>query len=176
MFSRLAKSGKTNPEYHYYHGLSLQNAENRDESIDAFIKAILMDSTHIRSFFQLAKYCVTQNDNDSALVYANRGLSYYSENVSLINLKALALYNNSEYGKAIPWFEKLLQLGESKEYIYAKLGYSYYRHWEFDKAKIALKKVLEINETNADAYFQLAQTYYKEAEKGQCGILYQKIY
>ena len=47
----------------------------------------------------------------------NQGLKVYPDDVSLINLKALAYFNNNEYQKALPLFERLVALGEIQEFI-----------------------------------------------------------
>ena len=79
-------------------------------------RPVALDSTHLRSLFQLAKYYTVKQERDNALKYIEKGLQFYETDVALINLKALVLFNDYQYNNAIPWFEKLLELGEDKDY------------------------------------------------------------
>ena len=109
-FNVLTASKQENPEYYYYLGRTHESVKNMDKANKAFKMAVAMDSTHLRSLYALGKYYVGQEIKDSALVYIDKGLRFYGNDVAMINLKALAYYNNGEYGPAIPYFESLLGL------------------------------------------------------------------
>ena len=162
LFFDLVLDGSKNPEYYFYWGVTLNELENYKESIPTFKNAVKLDSTHLRSLFQLGKYYVAQKEKDSALTYVDMGLRFYENDVSLINLKALAYYNNDEFGKAVPWFERLLELGEKKEYIYYKLAICQYHMWEFEKAKANYHILLDIDDSNPDYYFNLGHVFFKD--------------
>ena len=162
LFVDLTNVTNDNAEYHFYLGETFREQKESEHSLVPYKTAVIIDSTHLRSLFQLGKYYVAQREKDSALTFIDRGLRFYENDVALINLKALAYYNNDEYVKASPYFEKLIELGEHKEYIYEKLGYCYFKDWEFDKAKTNYRKVLELNDENADAYFNLGQVFWKD--------------
>lgn len=164
MFFDLIRDASENPEYHYYRGLALNELENFKESISAFKDAVKLDSTHLRSLFQLGKYYVAQREKDSTLKYVDKGLRFYENDVSLINLKALAYYNNDQFGKSAPWFERLLELGEKKEYIYYKLANCQYHIWEFDKAKTNYHILLDIDDGNPDYYFNMGHVFFKDRQ------------
>ncbi|SDM53483.1 Flp pilus assembly protein TadD, contains TPR repeats [Kriegella aquimaris] len=162
LFEKLSEENNDNPEYLYYLAESLQWLKKTDESVLAYQKAVGLDSTHLRSLFQLGKYYVAQKEKDSALTYVDMGLRFYEKDVALINLKALAYYNNDEFGKAAPWFERLLELGERKEYIYYKLAICQYHMWEFEKAKTNYHVLLDIDDSNPDYYFNLGHVFFKD--------------
>ena len=164
LFLELTKVANDNPEYHYYLGETFREQKNVEKSIVSYKNATATDSTHLRSLFQLGKYYVGQREKDSALTFIDRGLRFYENDVALINLKALTYFNNAEYVKAIFYFEKLIELGEHKEYIYEKLAYCYFKDWEFEKAKINYKKVLELNDENSEAYFNLGHVFWKDKQ------------
>jgi len=164
IFANLASSVKSNPEYYYYLGESLRELGEPANSLISFKNAIALDSTHLRSLFQLAKYFTIKKERDNALQYVDAGLRFYENNVSFINLKALIYYNDGQYKQAIPLFEKLLELGEHKAYVYEKLGYSYYKNWDFEKAKEAYKTLLAINDSNSLTYLSLAEVYRKNKQ------------
>ena len=164
LFGQLVKDNPDNPEYQYHMGRCFLELERSKLAIDAFKKAFALDSTHLRSIYQIGKYHVIRKEKQQALRYVDVGLGFYEDDISLINWKALALYNNSEFEAAIPWLEKLIDLGERKEYIYTKLAYSYYQNWEMEKAKDTYKTLLELDDANHEAYFNLGQVHLKERQ------------
>ncbi|WP_273565561.1 tetratricopeptide repeat protein [Maribacter halichondriae] len=92
----------------------------------------------------------------------------------MINLKALALFNDYDYEGARPIFEKLLNLGEEKPHVYQKLAYCYYQIWDFEKARDAYRSLLQFPDTEAEVYNGLAQTFHKEKQSDSAAVYYQK--
>jgi len=164
LFSDLMAENQNNPEYFFYQGEVFQDLNQLESSIIAFKKAVSIDSTHLRSLFQLGKYYVVRQEKNEAFLYIDKGLEFYESDISLINLKALALYNNNEYEKSIPFFERLIALGEEKKHIYTKLADAYFKEWEFEKAKAIYAILLSIDDKNKDAYFNLARVYSKNKQ------------
>jgi len=163
-FQQLVSVADDNPEYHYYLGEAHRNLDEPSSSLVSYKKAIQKDSTHLRSLFQLGKYFTIKGEKNQALNYIEQGLRFYENDVALVNLKALAYYNDARFSDAIPWLEKVLALGEQKEYVYEKLAFSYYKEWEFEKAKEAYRELLKFNDTNSDYYYALAETYRKNKQ------------
>ena len=174
LFLKLTQENDGNPEYQYQLGRCLMEMERPKMAINSFKRAFTLDSTHLRSIFQLGKYHVIRKEKDLALQYVNVGLDFYGNDISLINWKALALYNDDQYELAIPWLEKLIELGEKKEYIYTKLAYSYYQNWEMEKAKETYRVLLEMDEDNNEAYYNLAQVFLKERKLDSAEYYVQK--
>jgi len=163
-FQQLVSVADDNPEYHYYLGEAHRNLDEPSSSLVSYKKAIQKDSTHLRSLFQLGKYFTIKGEKNQALNYIEQGLRFYENDVALVNLKALAYYNDARFSDAIPWLEKVLALGEQKEYVYEKLAFSYYKEWEFEKAKEAYTELLKFDDTNSDYYYALAETYRKNKQ------------
>ena len=164
LFTGLAQDDSNNPEYLYYQGESFRELEQFASSVVSYKKAIAIDSTHLKSIFQLGKHFVVKQEPNEALKYLNTGLLFYQNDVSLINLKALALFNNNEYLKALPFFERLLELGEHKPHVYGKLAHCYFKEWEFDKAKSTYHQLIQMDDGNPDPYFNLAHVFLKNRE------------
>ena len=173
IFSQLTKH-YSNPEYFYYQGMVLQDLGKMDGSIEAFKHAIAVDSSHLRSIFQLGKYYLGAKEYNSALKYINRGLSIYPKDVGLINLKALAFYNNDQYKEAKPWFESLLEMGEEKDFIYEKLAYCYFTVWEFELAKSTYNKLLDFDSAISKAYYGLGEVYWRERKLDSAAIFFNR--
>ncbi|SDD96521.1 Tfp pilus assembly protein PilF [Pricia antarctica] len=174
LFSQLTASGNDNPEYHYYLGETFQELDQPASALVAYKSAIELDSNHLRSLFQLGKYFTIKLERDQALRYVDVGLRFYKNDVSLINLKALIYYNDNQYKTAIPWFERLLELGENKPYVYEKLGYCYYKNWEFEKAKETYRILIGIDDQNSDTYFGMAETLWKNKQLDSAEIYINK--
>ena len=164
LFTALVKDDSNNPEYLYYQGESFRELGQLASSLVAYKKTVNVDTTHLKSLFQLGKYFVIKQQSNEALKYLDMGLKFYVNDVSLINLKALALFNNNEYQKALPFFENLLKLGEHKPHIYEKLAFCYFKEWEFDKAKKTYHQLIQTDDTDPDPYFNLGQVFFKNKE------------
>jgi tetratricopeptide (TPR) repeat protein len=164
LFSKLVAINNQNPEYYYYLGEVYRELEQPASSLVAYKNAVEIDSTHLRSLFQLGKYFTIKQERDNALRYVDAGLEFYERDVSLVNLKALIYYNDDRFEKAIPWLEKVLALGEHKEYVYEKLAHSYYKDWKFESAKETYAELLKFNDSNSDYYYALAETYRKNKQ------------
>lgn len=164
LFSRLSSSAKDNPEYLYYLGEAFRELDQSASSLVSYKKAVALDSTHLKSIFQLGKYFVITRESASALDYLNKGLHFYPSDVSLINLKALAFYNNDQYDAALPFFERLLELGENKEHIYTKLANCYFQTWELEKSKAIYHILIGKDADNHEAYFNLGHVFFKDRQ------------
>lgn len=164
LFTSLVRDDSDNPEYLYYQGESFRELDETASSLVAYKKAVTADSTHLKSLFQLGKHFVITRETGEAVKYLDMGLSFYPNDGSLINLKGLSLYNNGEYENAVPLFERLIELGEKKEFVYTKLAYSYFKVWEFEKAKSTYKRLIEMDEDNQDAYYNLGQVFFKNKQ------------
>ena len=173
-FQYLISVATDNPEYHYYLGEAYRKLDQPSSSLVSYKNAVEKDSTHLRSLFQLGKYFTIKGEKNQALQYINQGLNFYENDVALINLKALVYYNDGRFSDAIPWLEKVLALGEQKEYVYEKLAHSYYKEWEFEKAKKAYTELLKFNETNSDYYYALAETYRKNKQLDSATLFVKK--
>ena len=165
IFEDLSVENPSNPEYFYYLGNAFNDLDSISKSITYYKKAIAVDSTHLRSIYQVAKYYVAEQEPDSVVKYADLGLSFYENDVSIINLKALALYNNDEFKAAIPLFEKMVALGETtKFYIFERLGNAYFKIENADNAITNYKKALQLDNENARVLFSLGNTFWKQQQ------------
>ena len=169
IFNDLVYTDYKNPNYHYELGLVLERlgdstAQNR------FYNAFQLDSTHQKSIYRLAKYNLQKGNNSLANKYIDIGLSSYKNNKELINLKAQNFYVRKQYEKAVIWFEKLISLNESSEFIHEKLSRSYSEILEYEKAIIHCEEALTYNPENPTNLYILGQLYeriedFSKAEK-----------
>lgn len=169
VFNDLINIDKENPNYHYELGLILEKLKD-STAYNYFYNAYQLDKTHQKAIYRLAKHCIKKGENTLADTFISQGLATYANNKELINLRAQNLYLKKRYKEAIVWFEKLLALNESSEFIHEKLSVSYAEEMAYEKAIEHMLVALEFNENNTNNLFKLASFYqniydYNEAEK-----------
>lgn len=174
LFSELTLDQTSNPEYDFYMGMAQMGLNNSEIGVRSFKTAFQKDSTHLRSIFQLSKYYLAQNLPDSVLFYVSKGLRLYPDDVSLINLNALALYNDNDFENAIPLFERLIDLGESQPYIIEKLAFSYFKTWKILEAKQTYFLLLTYDQAIREALNGLGNTYWREKKLDSAEYYFKK--
>ena len=174
LFKELTTPESSNPEFYYFLGKTLQSSLDYDNGNLALKKAIELDSTHLRSIYLLGKYYVGVEEPANAIEIIDLGLETAPNDVALINLKALANFDVGYYEKSAPLFERLLELGETKPFVYKKLGYSYANRWKYEEAKKAYKSLGNIVNQEADAYQGLAQIFLQENKLDSAEVYFKK--
>tara|TARA_R110002049_G_scaffold101379_1_gene245926 strand:- start:16 stop:1044 length:1029 start_codon:yes stop_codon:yes gene_type:complete len=163
VFNNLVYIDDKNPNYHYELGLVLEKL-NDSTAINRFNLAYQLDETHQKAIYKIAKYYLQKRKHDTVDVFADKGLESYPKNLELISLKAQNYYWKQDYREAVKWFEKLIGLGESSEFIYEKLSLSYGQHFNYEKALENRLKALKFNPNDATTIYVIG-TYYFELNK-----------
>lgn len=160
VFNNLVSIDNKNPNYHYELGLVLEKLKD-STSINQYRSAYKLDETHQKAIYKIAKYYLQKRKHDSVTIFVNKGLESYPKNIKTISLKAQNQYWKQDYRKASKWFEKLIELGESSEFIYEKLSLCYVKHYDFKRALENKLKALKFSPNNATAIYVIG-TYYFE--------------
>lgn len=161
LFNTLVKVDSLNSNYHYELGVNLEAQGNIEEAQQHFEKAFIIDSTHQKAIYQLAKFQLKKAQHKNVNRLVNIGLKTYPNNVSLISLKAQSLYSKKYYAKAIIWFEKLVALGERNKFVFKKLSVAYTKELEYKKAIFNLEKVVNLDPKNTSNLYLLGDLYFK---------------
>lgn len=169
VFEQLMNIDYRNPNYHYEMGLA-QNRLKDSTAINRFIAAFQLDRTHQKTIYQIAKHYLKRGRFSLVDHYTEIGLEHYENNVELISLKAQSDFGRQYYTKAQKSFEKLIELGESSEFIHEKLSVCYAQNYDFDRAIEQKKKLLELDPYNTNAMSSISIYYqqlkdYENAEK-----------
>ncbi|MBJ6367755.1 tetratricopeptide repeat protein [Snuella sedimenti] len=169
VFNELVYLNHKNPNYHYELGLALERI-NDSTAANRFYNAIELDATHQKAIYSLAKLYLKKGKNTLADKYIDIGLSSYENNKGLINLKAQNFYLRKQYEKAAVWFEKLIALNESSQFIHEKLSHSYAKILEYEKAIEQGLEALKYEPNNTSNLYVLGQLYerindFENAEK-----------
>lgn len=163
VFNDLIHIDSKNPNYHYELGIVLEQLKD-STAMDRFRSTYELDHTHQKAIYKIAKYYLQKRKHETADKFIDKGLKSYENNLELISLKAQNYYWRQYYREAIKWFEKLLELGESSEFIYEKLSLCYGNHYEYEKALEYRLEVLKYNSTDATALYVIG-TYYFELQQ-----------
>jgi len=169
MFNELIAIDGNNPNYHYELGLVLEQLKDSTNQV-AFNKAYLLDKTHQKAIYKIAKYHLQKRQYDSVDTYTNKGLEVYANNLKLINLKAQNSFWKQDYRTAIKWFKKLIELGEKSEFVYEKLSICYERHYDFKNVLENRLILLKFNPNSAENKYIIGTCFlelddFKNAEK-----------
>ncbi len=163
-FGELTEKDAENADNFYQLGKSCQGiVAEMENALPNFKKAFRRDENHLKSIYEIGKYYLKHREKDSVLKYVDKGLEFYPNSVELINLKALVLFNHGNHREAVPWFERLTELGEEKAYIYERLGDCYIRKIEYEKAIMAYESALKLDGVNPNpkTMLSLSKSYLK---------------
>jgi tetratricopeptide (TPR) repeat protein len=169
LFDHLITLDSINPNYYYEKGIALEKLSDT-ASFDAFKKTYELDQSHQKAIFKIAKRHIFKRRFKEAHQIIDEGLKSYSENVELISLKAQAYYYQEYYTHAVDWFNKLIILNETSEFIHEKLSLSYAQNSDYEDAIFHRKEALKYNPNDANAMFVIGTYYehlsnYKKAEE-----------
>ena len=160
VFNELVAIDPSNPNYHYELGLVLEPTKDSLAQMH-YVKAFQLDQTHQKAIYKIGKYYLTKRKHETADSIIDIGLKTYTNNIELISLKAQNYFWQEYYTKAITWFEKLIETGESSEFIFEKLSISYAQNYDYDKALEYRLKALKYNPNDAVARYVIG-TYYEK--------------
>ena len=133
LFEQLVDTDDTNPNYQYEWGQSLE-ALGDSTALKYYRKAFEIDKTHQKAIYKIARHYLIERNHDVSLKYIDIGLESYANNVELISLKAQNYYWIPDYRESAKWFEKLIELGESSQFIHESLSFCYAQHYDYKKA------------------------------------------
>lgn len=168
VFEELMSIDSLNPNYHYEMGVALEKT-NDSTAIQRFKSAYDLDQTHQKTIFKIAKHFLIKGKHNASHEYIDKGLATYTNNVKLISLKAQNYYYQDYYKDAKIWLKKLIDLGESSEFIHEKLSIIHADFYEYEEAITQRKLALKYNPNDSNALFVIGTYYerlkdYKNAE------------
>lgn len=170
-FRNLIRLDSLNPNYYYELGVVLEKQKDKT-ALQNFKKVFSLDNTHQKAIFKIAKHHIKKRKFKLAHTFIDKGLESYANNIELISLKAQAYYYQEYYTHAVIWFNKLIDLGETSEFIHEKLSLSYAQNSDYKAAITHRKLALKYNPNNANAMFVIGKYYeeLKDFEKAETYI------
>ncbi|MFD2563124.1 tetratricopeptide repeat protein [Aquimarina rubra] len=158
VYSNLVATHNNNPNFQYRLG-SVKKKLKDSTAIQYFETAFRLDSTHQKSCFEVSMHYLRKRKYNLVSDIANKGLSSYPENPELLNVLAQNYLLRKYYTEAIPYFEKLLSLNYTNEFIHASLALCYHKNYDYDLAIAQYQKALKYNDKVPIRYTRMAQAY-----------------
>ncbi len=174
-FSELIEADSENPNFHYELGLVQEKLPDTvGVAQKSFKTAFDLDDTHQKAIYKLAKFNLQKRYYVLVDQYVDKGLTSYAANRQLISLKAQNFYWQEMYDDAAVWFEKLIALGESSQFIHEKLSFCYVRLYDNKNALIHCEKALRYEPRNPTNLYILGQIYQQEHDYANAEKYYKK--
>ncbi len=169
LFNELVYLDYKNPNYHYELGVVLEQQQDTT-AMNEFRTAFELDSTHQKAIYKIAEQFLVVRKHKQSLHYIDIGLQSYANNAELIKLKALNYYWDEKYNESAKWFETLIALGQSSQFIHEKLSFCYAEDSEYQKAIEQGELALQYDPKNQTNLYIQGQLYerindYVNAEK-----------
>ncbi|MAW96412.1 MULTISPECIES: tetratricopeptide repeat protein [unclassified Leeuwenhoekiella] len=197
VFTELLNAYTTNPDFYYQRGRAKEmmphniKIDATDSTITSekrlvphitdYKQAVALDSTHQKALGELAVFYLKRKEYAMVEKLAFKALESYPTNVEIIGTLAQSYYYKGWNEEAITWFEKLIELGQSTQFIHEKLGNSYYKDRMYKLAIEQYLEALKFSPEDAYLHFTLAKLYnhtedLKAAEThGLFAILYKDL-
>lgn len=169
LFGQLIELDAKNPNYQYELGQTLEALQD-STAMNFYRTAFQLDQTHQKAIYKIARHHLIEREHDESLKYINIGLKSYENNVELISLKAQNYYWMQEYRESAAWFELLIALGETSQFIHESLRDCYLQHFNYKEAAEQGLLALQYDPKNVENMFTQGELYqeleeFKKAEE-----------
>lgn len=172
VYSQLIRKSPDNPDFQYRTGLVKKELKD-STAIQFFTKAFELDSTHQKSCFEISKYYLKKRDYPKVQEIAKKGLLSYPENPELLNVLGQNYILKESLWEALPYFEKLIELGHENEYIHVSIALCYKAEGIYLKAKKHFLESLRYNAQIPIRHTRLGDVYTKLEEHESALASYQ---
>ncbi|MFV8226418.1 tetratricopeptide repeat protein, partial [Christiangramia aquimixticola] len=150
--------------------LGLVRERKKDSTaIDLFFKTIALESTHQGALYKTSKHHLQNGQHFNAIKLSSTGLEKRPDNISLLSILGQAYSVSLQFDKAIPVYEKIINLGKGSEFILEKLAKAYRLNAQPKQAIETYKKMLDFNDMNSAVHSNLGTLYLitDEVDKAQ---------
>ncbi len=171
-FKMLSLKDPQNPNYQYQLGLIAARKANGNGMLTHFLNAYKIDTTHVKSIYQLAKTFSAIRKRDSARLFADKGLALHPRHLNLNKLKINSLFRNQKYQKSIDRLHVLDSINPNDLYTQKMLGRSYFGLDSLDLAEVYFKKAQKIDREDFNIPLNLGHIYAAKKEHYRASMYY----
>ncbi len=178
LLKELIQKDSLNPNYYYQLG-EVYEKLNKDPS-KVYLKAYALDSLHLKSIYNLAKFYKSIKVKDSTGLFIDIGLKISPDNLNFIQLKAQNEFLKKEYDTTLVYLKELEKQNFETMFVYKLFGLSYYNLKEYENALIYFRKASQKDFKDTTISYNLGLVYkalkdYKKAEMSfLMSIMFQK--
>jgi len=137
-------------------GLCYEKVMDDELAIDHYTKAIRWSPGDYQPVFRLANFYKNKLKFDLGIGVADSFLSRGHINKDVVRLSGYLHYLNLDFPAAIERFGHSLVLGDSSQFVWKYLGYSYFKLNDFPNTITYLGKVFQIDSSDVELCYALA--------------------
>ena len=146
LFKSYSESRPSNPWGFYMLGLSAWKSGDRVTAESAFVQAITLDPTHVKSHLNLSRVLLETEQADSALAHIETAMQLDSTSSEPVRLQGRAFEALGKTDDAILSYQRAIQLDSTDVWALNNLGALYIRLERFQEAIEPLTVAVGIND------------------------------
>ena len=146
LFKTYAADRPTNPWGFYMLGLSAWKSGDREQAESAFVQALSLDSTHVKSHLNLARVLLESGKPDSALQHIEAAIALDSTSSEPLRLQGRAFEAQDKNDDAIVAYQHAIVKDDNDVWAINNLGALYMRVQRFEDAIGPLARAVELND------------------------------
>jgi len=158
----------------FYLGLIAAGEHAHEKAIEYFNQAIENDSQNELTYLHLAKSFIEIDENKLAISCLKSAYRINNENFDIVHYLALTYFLQSEYEKAIKYFDVASKLNPKSRDSYYYKGISLNRIDQHNEAITNLQHALDIDPNDHYTLYQLAHVYLKLQDLQHATTLFKK--
>ncbi len=182
LFNELSNKDSLNPNYPYQLGIAYEKLGKSGfaNSANSFLKAYKIDSLHLKSIYNLAKFYRKLKFKDSTTLFIDKGLKINPKSINFNQLKANDAFLNKEFDTALAYLKKLEDLNFKTMFTYKMYGLIYLNMKNYKKAEEYFKVAQGKDYKDASVVYNLGlvekemKNYKKASYYFAMSIFYQK--
>ena len=128
----------------YMLGLSAWKSGDREQAESAFVQALSIDSTHVKSHLNLSRVLLEAGEPDSALVHIEAAIALDSTSSDPLRLQGRAFEAQGKTDDAIVAYQRAIAKNDSDTWAMNNLGMLYVRVGRYEDAIGPLARANEI--------------------------------
>ena len=146
LFKAYTESRPNNGWGFYMLGLSAWKSGDRVQAESAFVQALSLDSTHVKSHLNLSRVLLEEGKPDSALVHIEQAIALDSISSEPLRLQGRAFEAQGKTDDAIVAYQRAIVKNDSDTWAMNNLGTLYIRVGRYEDAIGPLARANEIEE------------------------------
>jgi Flp pilus assembly protein TadD len=146
LFKTYTEDRPTNPWGFYMLGLSAWKSGDLVQAESAFVQALVLDSTHVKSHLNLSRVLLETDQPDSALVHIETAIQLDSTSSEPLRLQGRAFEALGKTDDAIVAYQRAIVRNDSDTWAMNNLGTLYMRLQRFEDAIGPLARANEIDD------------------------------
>ena len=146
LFKVYTEGRPTNPWGFYMLGLSAWKSGDRAQAESAFVQALALDSTHVKSHLNLSRVLLEGAQPESALVHIEAAIALDSTSSEPLRLQGRAYEALGKTDDAIASYQRAIVTNDSDVWALNNLGALYVRLGRFEDAIGPLARAIELED------------------------------